>query len=69
MFLKRQSKTILFAVAAMLLFATVAAAQIKGLCNTGQTAKTLFGCTGLLVTPNPAGGGPNRDGNWALAYP
>jgi hypothetical protein len=67
--LKTQSKTILQALAAMLLFATMAAPQITGLCNTGQTSKTISGCTGVLVTPNPTGGGPNRDGNWQLAYP
>jgi hypothetical protein len=59
----------LLALAAMSIFASTAAAEIKGLCNTGQTAQTLTGCTGVLVTPNPAGGGPNRDGNWGLAYP
>jgi hypothetical protein len=47
----------------------MAAAQITGLCNTGQTSKTAAGCTGILVTPNPPGGGPHRDGNWTLAYP
>jgi len=31
------SKSILHALAAILLFATMAAAQISGLCNTGQT--------------------------------
>jgi len=55
--------------AAMLLFATIAAAQIPGLCNTGETTKTALGCSGILVTPNPTGGGSNRDGNWQLAYP
>jgi len=68
-FLRIQSKTVLHAVAAMLLFATMAAAQIAGLCNTGQTPATSAGCSGVLVTPNPYGGGPTRDGNWALAYP
>jgi hypothetical protein len=53
----------------MLLFTTMATAQIQGLCNTGQTFLTSSGCTGVLVTPNPPGGGPNRDGNWWLAYP
>jgi len=67
--LRTQSKSILHALAAMLLFATLAAAEIPSLCSTGQTGKTIFGCTGVLVTPNPTGGGPNRDGNWALAYP
>ena len=57
------------ALAGMLLFTTAATAQIKGLCNTGQTAQTFSGCTSVLVTPNPTGGGPNRDGNWGLAYP
>jgi hypothetical protein len=67
--LTTQSKTIIHALAAILVFATLAAAQIPGLCNTGQTAKTVLGCTGVLVTPNPTGGGPNKDGNWLLAYP
>ena len=57
------------AFAALLLFATMAAAQITGLCNTGQTRATASGCTGVLVTPNPTDGGPDRDGNWALAEP
>jgi hypothetical protein len=57
------------AFAALLLFAAMAAAQITGLCNTGQTRATASGCTGVLVTPNPTSGGPNRDGNWALATP
>jgi hypothetical protein len=59
----------MYAFAAMLVFASVAGAQIPGLCDTGQTAKTVLGCTEVLVTPNPTGGGPNRDGNWLLAYP
>jgi hypothetical protein len=67
--LRTDFKTVTQALAATLLFATVAAAQIPGLCNTGQTAKTVLGCTGVLVTPNPTGGGPNRDRNWHLAYP
>jgi len=66
---RRQSTTILLAIAAMLLFTTLATAQIKGLCNTGETAQTFSGCTGVLVTPNSTGGGPNRDGNWGIAYP
>jgi hypothetical protein len=65
----RRSLLILHAAVAVLLFSDIAAAQIKGLCNTGQTPQTLAGCTGVLVTPNPEGGGPNRDGNWGLAYP
>ena len=56
------------ALAVMLLFVTMAGAQISGLCNTGQTPATSARCTGVLVTPNPPGGGPNRDGNWGLAY-
>ena len=44
-------------------------AEIRGLCNTGQTAENLFGCTEVLVTPNPLGGGPHVDGNWDIAYP
>ena len=63
------SGTILRATAAMLLFGTLACAQITGLCNTGQTRAMASGCTGVLVAPNPSGGGPNRDGNWALAMP
>jgi len=35
------SKTFLHALAAMLLFATLASAQIAGLCNTGQTAMAI----------------------------
>ena len=62
------SKTFLHALAAMLLFATLASARIAGLCNTGQTPKTVSGCTGVLVPPNPEGGGPNRDGNWDILY-
>jgi hypothetical protein len=62
-------KTFTNVLAALLLFAAMAAAQIPGLCNTGQTKATASGCTGILVTPNPNGGGPNRDGNWQLAYP
>src|SRR5579871_3975495 len=62
-------KRVLPALAAGLLFATMAAAQISGLCNTGQTRAASAGCTGVLVTPNPQGGGPQRDNNWALAYP
>jgi hypothetical protein len=34
-----------------------------------QTPKTFSGCTSVLMTPNPTGGGPNRDGNWEIAYP
>jgi hypothetical protein len=67
--LKIQSKTALRAVAAMLLFAAMAPAQIAGLCNTGQTPATTSGCTAALVPPNPADGGPNRDGNWEIAFP
>ena len=67
-YLRTHSKTILPAFA-ILCFATAAPAQIVSLCNTGQTLATLAGCTGDLVTPNPPGGGPNRDGNWQLAYP
>jgi hypothetical protein len=62
-------RTMLLAVAAMFLLTSMVTAQIKGLCNTGQTHQTAAGCTGVLVTPNPTGGGPNRDGNWGLAYP
>jgi hypothetical protein len=59
----------LCALVGMPLFTTIATAQIKGLCNTGQTIQTTAGCSGVLVTPNPTGGGPNRDGNWWIAYP
>jgi len=55
--------------AAMVCFTSVAAAQITALCNTGQTRATAAGCTGVLVTPNPTGGGPDVDGNWQIAYP
>lgn len=58
-----------YALVGLLLSATMATAQIKGLCNTGETPQTVSGCTGVLVTPNPTGGGPNRAGNWWLAYP
>lgn len=54
---------------AALLFSASATAQIPGLCNTGETPRTASGCSGVLVTPNPSGGGPNRDGNWGIAYP
>ena len=67
--LRIQSKAIPPALAAMLLFGASATAEIPRLCNTGQTAKTFAGCTGELVTPNPPGGGPQRDGNWYVAYP
>jgi hypothetical protein len=64
-----QPKTILQALATMLWLAGMAGAQLPALCNTGHDTATAFGCTGGLVPPNPAGGGPNRDGNWHLAYP
>lgn len=67
--LRMLSNTMLHVFVAILLLATVAAAGIPGLCNTGETAKTATGCTGVLVTPNPPGGGPNLDGNWGLASP
>jgi hypothetical protein len=57
------------ALAAILFFTTVAAAGVNGLCNTGQTSRNPSGCTGVLIAPNPPGGGPNRDGNWGVAYP
>ena len=63
------SKMILRIVAGMLLFASLSAAQIAGLCNTGETRVTASGCTGVLVTPNPPGGGSDTDGNWQLASP
>lgn len=49
--LRAQLTTMLQALAAMLLFVTVGAAQIAGLCNTGQTSATVSGCTGVLVGP------------------
>ncbi|MGA3042800.1 MAG: hypothetical protein ABSF54_18645 [Bryobacteraceae bacterium] len=67
--MKSPSKTIPHALAAMLLTGAMGAAQIPRLCNTGQTAKNFAGCTGALVSPNPLGGGPNRDGNWWVSYP
>jgi len=60
---------LLFAFASTSLFTSTATAEIKGLCNTGDSRQTASGCTGVLVTPNPTGGGPSRDGNWGLAYP
>jgi hypothetical protein len=63
------SKTVLHALCAMLLLSTMAGAEIPTLCNTGQTHVSAFGCTSVLVPPNPSGGGPNRDGNWVLANP
>jgi len=62
-------KVILNVLATLLIFAVIATAQIPGLCNTGQTKAIASGCTAVLVTPNPPGGGPSRDGNWALAFP
>jgi hypothetical protein len=67
--LGKLSQATLQSLGAMLLFSTAGTAQIAGLCDTGQTFRTVAGCTGVLVPPNPTGGGPNRDGNWALAYP
>ena len=55
--------------AATVLFAAFGAAEIPDLCNTGETPRTLSGCSHVLVTPNPTGGGHNRDGSWAIAYP
>ena len=43
-------------------------AEIPGLCNTGETHKEFAGCTGVLVTPNPPGGGSNTDANWGVEY-
>jgi hypothetical protein len=59
----------LMTMAAIQLFAPLATAAVNGLCNTGQTPRTASQCTGVLATPNPQGGGPARDGGWALAYP
>jgi hypothetical protein len=58
----------LYALGTALFFTTAGLAEIPGLCNTGEGPKTLAGCTGSLVTPNPPGGGANRDGNWAITY-
>jgi len=66
---KMQFKAILQAFAALLLFAAIATAQIPGLCDTGETHGTTLACSGVLVPPNPPGGGTNRDGRWDLAYP
>jgi hypothetical protein len=66
----KQPKTILQGLAAILLFGTTVAAQIAGLCNTGQTPATASGCTGVLVSPNANGyGTPNLDGNWEVGFP
>ena len=67
--LKDKLMNTLKSLAATLLFAAVATAQVPGLCNTGETPRTASGCSGILVTPNPTGGGPNRDGNWLVADP
>lgn len=61
--------TALKMIAASVLFTAAAAAQIPDLCNSGETAKTALGCTGVFVPPNPLGGGPHRDDNWELAFP
>lgn len=61
--------TALKMIVASAIFAAAAVAQIPGLCNTGETAKTPLGCTGVLVPPNPSGGGSHRDDNWELAFP
>ena len=47
----------------------VASAEVRGLCNTGQTQTFHEQCTGVLIAPNPPGGGGTHDGNWALAFP
>lgn len=62
-------RTTLQALPTLVFAASICSAQINGLCDTGQTIKTAAGCTGVLVAPNPTGGGPNRDGNWRLGYP
>jgi hypothetical protein len=64
----KRSRSALYSLAAMLLFTTAGLAQIPSLCNTGETRKLPNGCSGTLVTPNPPGGGPNLDANWAVAY-
>jgi len=65
---RTQFQTMLQALAVTMLTASIAAAEVPGLCNTGQTPATPAGCTGELATPNPPGGGPNRDGNWGVGY-
>jgi hypothetical protein len=67
--LGKSSPAALKVLGVIFLFSATAAAEIPGLCNTGQTRKNFGGCTGALVTPNPAGGGTQRDGNWEMAYP
>jgi hypothetical protein len=67
--ISKWSQPTLQALGAMLLFSAAGSAQIPRLCNTGQAHKNIGGCTGVLVTPNPPGGGTNRDGNWVMAYP
>ena len=66
---EKRSQAALYSLGAMLFFTTAGLAQIPGLCNTGEGPKTFGGCTGGLVTPTPPGSGPNRDGNWLMAYP
>ena len=61
--------TALKLIAATALVAVSATAQISGLCNTGETSRTAFGCSGVMVAPNPPGGGGNRDHNWELVFP
>jgi hypothetical protein len=61
--------TALKTIVASALFAAAATAQIPGLCNTGETPLTRLGCSGIMVPPNPSGGGANRDDNWELASP
>jgi hypothetical protein len=69
-YVRKHSKTILHALATMLLFATTAPAQIVGLCNTGQTRVTDAGCTGVPVSPNlNQFGTPLLDGNWEMGFP
>jgi len=67
--LRKRSPATLRLLGAALLFSSAGSAQIPRLCNTGQTGKNIDECTGELVTPNPVGGGPERDGNWFVAYP
>jgi hypothetical protein len=67
--LEKRSPSTLQALGAILLFSTAGTAQIPRLCNTGQTRKNIDACTGEPVTPNPTGGGSQRDGNGYVAYP
>src|SRR5580692_11790500 len=49
--LEMRTKAVLQSLAAMVLFATLAAAQIPNLCDTGQTEATPSACASEWVTP------------------